>query len=378
MAKRKSLTLIYIQYGHWVGGTYYVENIIKALMLLEEAEMPRLTILYNSPEEITRLKQIGYPHSQYVQFEHKLNFFKKVVNWFSKSIIHEPIFRIALPDQYTNYYPLNTGYQVGSKSNGYYWIPDLQEKYLPQYFSTKELKMRDRSLKKLISRNELIVFSSNSSLEDFKKFYPDSKNKSKVIEFVSINKTPSVGKSELTEKYNIRGDYFICPNQMWRHKNHLVVLKALKKLRDKNYLKDINIVFTGKEEDYRNPTHPESLKKYVDSNRLNDYVKFLGFIDREDQLGLLCNAQAVLQPSLFEGWSTVVEDAKSMNKIVVASDIDIHKEQLTSNYYFFSRNDETELANILIELNGKVPNVADNNYRQRIAEFAEKVANLFD
>jgi hypothetical protein len=36
----------------------------------------------------------------------------------------------------------------------------------------------------------------------------------------------------------------------------------------------------------------------------------------------------MLQPSAFEGWSTVVEDAKTLGKTILASSIEVHREQL--------------------------------------------------
>ena len=33
-----------------------------------------------------------------------------------------------------------------------------------------------------------------------------------------------------------------------------------------------------------------------------------------DQLRLMKESLGVIQPSLFEGWSTVIEDAKALNK----------------------------------------------------------------
>ncbi len=45
-------------------------------------------------------------------------------------------------------------------------------------------------------------------------------------------------------------------------------------------------------------------------------------------MALLRGAAAVLQPSRFEGWSTIIEDAKSLGKPIVASDIAVHREQL--------------------------------------------------
>jgi hypothetical protein len=50
----------------------------------------------------------------------------------------------------------------------------------------------------------------------------------------------------------------------------------------------------------------------------------VGFIDRAEQTMLLKNAISIVQPSLFEGWSTVVEDAKALNQYMILSDIPVN------------------------------------------------------
>ena len=104
---------------------------------------------------------------------------------------------------------------------------------------------------------------------------------------------------------------------------------------------------------------------------------FLGFIDRAEQLQLMNYAKAVIQPSLFEGWSTVVEDAKSMNQFVIASDIDVHREQLKNNCRFFSPNDEIALAKIISELH-ELPELIKQkiDYTVNVKLFAESFMEL--
>ena len=50
----------------------------------------------------------------------------------------------------------------------------------------------------------------------------------------------------------------------------------------------------------------------AESLDIKKYISILGFISRQDQLSLMRDAIAVIQPSLFEGWSTVVEDCKAI------------------------------------------------------------------
>ena len=103
-------------------------------------------------------------------------------------------------------------------------------------------------------------------------------------------------------------------------------------------------MFSGKESDPRNPTYFDELKDYVKSNNLEKNISFLGFIDRKEQLCLMKNAKAVIQPSLFEGWSSVVEDAKSLNKNIIVSSLNVHREQLENKAYYFDPYDEGDLA----------------------------------
>jgi hypothetical protein len=57
-------------------------------------------------------------------------------------------------------------------------------------------------------------------------------------------------------------------------------------------------------------------------------------------------SSAVLQPSLFEGWSTVVEDVKAMGRPLFLSDIPVHLEQAPSATFFKAGSPE-DLASTL-------------------------------
>ena len=48
------------------------------------------------------------------------------------------------------------------------------------------------------------------------------------------------------------------------------------------------------------------------------------------------NAKAIIQPSLFEGWSTVIEDARSLQVPVIATDLTVNIEQLGDKGKYFS------------------------------------------
>jgi glycosyltransferase involved in cell wall biosynthesis len=56
---------------------------------------------------------------------------------------------------------------------------------------------------------------------------------------------------------------------------------------------------------------------------------------------------AVIQPSLFEGWSTVVEDARSLGKPILLSDFPVHLEQNPPFGHFFERGNSEQLASLI-------------------------------
>ena len=87
------------------------------------------------------------------------------------------------------------------------------------------------------------------------------------------------------------------------------------------------------------------------------------------------NAQAVIQPSLFEGWSTVIEDARALNKFVIASDLDVNKEQLQTNVRFFERNSAQALAAAIEIGNFDVIPQSYNQYREAQARAFMKMIN---
>ena len=59
------------------------------------------------------------------------------------------------------------------------------------------------------------------------------------------------------------------------------------------------------------------------------------------------NALYLINPSKSEGWNSAIEEAKSLNTRVLASNLKIHKEQLGSKGTYFDVNNYKKLSKIL-------------------------------
>jgi glycosyltransferase involved in cell wall biosynthesis len=89
------------------------------------------------------------------------------------------------------------------------------------------------------------------------------------------------------------------------------------------------------------------LLQSVATSGLSDEVTLLGEVPRDDVIDLMRAAEIVIQPSRFEGWSTVVQDAKALGRPLLCSDIPVHREQVPGAMGFFPCDEPDVLADLL-------------------------------
>ena len=255
------------------------------------------------------------------------------------------------------------------------WIPDFQEKHFPEYFSKRGIAGRDNNLRAACKRHIPIVFSSNDSKKDFCTFYPEFKdNKVFVIHFAVTHPDYSdIDIITVKKKYGITRNYLLCANQFWKHKNHLFLFKAFSEALKQGL--DLQLVCTGNMIDYREPGYIEDLKGFIKSNHLENDILTLGIIDKKELLCLMKNSYSVIQPSLFEGWNTTVEDCKAMSKFIFLSDLPVHREQANDNVCFFDPRDENDLIRKLITVS---PEERYYDYACSVRKFGDDFYNALE
>ena len=258
------------------------------------------------------------------------------------------------------------------------WIPDFQHRHLPELFSEKEIVLREKLFGQLANSAPIIIFSSQICLDDFKRFYPDSTAETSVLHFVSYMQ-PSwfLPDPRITQKkYDLPERFFLVSNQFWKHKNYDLLIDALYTLKQDDQPIPI-IVCTGKTFDYRHPHYSDEIKTKIEHYGLTQNIIMLGLIPRIDQIQLMRQSLAVIQPSLSEGWSTVVEDARSFGKSIYLSDLPVHLEQNPDYAKYFSPLDKVTLAKMLKDGNDTLL-VGPDLDRERVAKIMmEKRLNQF-
>ena len=224
------------------------------------------------------------------------------------------------------------------------YIPDCQHKYLPHFFSKEEIIRRDLHFSNMINSAKLIIVNSQDTKKDLIKFYQAKKNQIIELPFAPIieNLNYFENNIELIKKYNLPKLYFMISNQFWLHKDHITAFKALALLENKN----IHIVCTGELNDYRSKTYIKELFSLIEDLHLKNRIHFLGIIPKIEQIEIMKNCIALIQPTLFEGGpgGGSVYNAISVGKKCIVSNIKINKEIVDNNVLFFKAGNNQNLA----------------------------------
>lgn len=238
------------------------------------------------------------------------------------------------------------------------WIPDLQHRHMPQMFSRFNWWRRDLGLAAQVRSRKALIVSSRTALEDMWRFYPRAHGRGNIVRFaIELDLAAYVGRGlEMRQRYDLPQRFFYLPNQFWRHKNHAVVVAGLARLRQRAQLEQVPPVITsGLNRDLRNPGHFEALMQSAQAAGVASHFRYLGLIPYEHVLSLAASCDALLNPSLFEGWSTPIEEAKAVGAPLLLSDIVIHREQAPAAQFFDPHSAEAAAQALLAVARQPVP-----------------------
>ena len=374
--KRLNLGIVLNFNASWTGGTIYILNVIKTLDFLEDEEKPEILLFYR-PDLEKFVKEINYPYFKSIPWN-----FPSIYNGYLKSWISgENIFIKEILQNYDldGLYPLHD-YPVKTKTKVKLvcWYADLQHEYYPGFFSRRKILERTARIRFILRNTDDLVVSSQAVADDFKRFFKlRSKMKKHIFHFVSVlDDFNDLHIEDLKNKYHLPANYFMISNQFHKHKNHKVLLKALLLLQEKG--KEIHLAMTGRFADASHSPYMQELHEIIEKNNLQKHISLLGIIPRNEQLLLMKHSQAVLQPSLFEGWSTVIEDAISLQVPVIASTLPVNIEQLGNDGHYFDPHDDVKLAEILYSFPER--NISDLfylEYSSRIKNAAKTFIQIF-
>lgn len=194
---------------------------------------------------------------------------------------------------------------------------DLQYLHYPEFFTQEERDWRDATYRRGCADAALVVTATEWVKKDIVARFGVPSEKIAVIrrgsELASITISEDRKRALLAEA-GVAENFIFYPAVPFEHKNHVRLLQALAKLRDKRGRK-IQLVLTSKN---RTP-FTERIEQEVARLGLSADVLFLGRISDEMMSALFRSARFMVFPSLFEGLGLPLLEAFRNNTPVVAA-----------------------------------------------------------
>jgi glycosyltransferase involved in cell wall biosynthesis len=233
-----------------------------------------------------------------------------------------------------------------SKKPSIYSIHDLQHVHHPEFFTTEQLAERRLVFSQCIGNATLIQASSEYMGRDFLEHFPQLTRSQVVVipegvDFDEFSRPRSL--ADLKMKYRLPDQYLLYPAQLWHHKNHMTVLRALARLNANGEV--VPLVLTGAR--YQ---AADQIFKFIDENGLSGQVAHLGVVPFDELVALYQHASLLVMPSLFESNSMPILESAAAGTPIVASRIPPN-EELAKHLHMrlFSPTDDVELATVLME-----------------------------
>ena len=367
----------------WLGGLNYLRNLLLAVCNLENRTIEPVFITgYGTDKSIEdEFSFAPIAHTSALDRGHPLWFLRKIL---VRTLDSDRVLRGVINRQ--NIAILSHSGDLGRAARvpSIAWIPDLQHRHLPDHFSDAELATRERNIARALEANMRVIVSSETAAAHLRCGAGENADKIRVLRFVSglLHGAALPPREVLRARYQINGRYLLLPNQFWVHKNHVVIVEALRQL--KNDGNPVTILATGLMQDPRQPAHVTELMDRVSQYGLDQLFRPLGVVPYADMLGLMRDAVAVVNPSFFEGWSSSVEEAKSMGKAIVLSEIPVHIEQAPGRGIYFDPHDANAAAHALVKAWSEFDEVQDQaaiseaarQLPARLSAFAENYQSI--
>lgn len=219
-------------------------------------------------------------------------------------------------------------------------VLDIQQDYLPQYFSKKVLKERRSLTKYTLAHADAIVTISEFSKKTILEKYDVAYDKIKVT-YLNADSCfdDALCPQRLCEmKEKIGTDYIFFPANSWPHKNHLALLTAYVMLKEK-YNTKLKLVFTGDGKQKQ-----DEINEFIVQNNLQADVIYLGYVEQEDMPYIFANATILAFPSLFEGFGIPLVEAMKAGVAIACSNSTSLPEIAGDAAIFFDPKNSDDIA----------------------------------
>lgn len=189
-----------------------------------------------------------------------------------------------------------------------------------------------------------VITDSESSKKDIVKFldYPEEK-----IDVVYLAADPRYKnikmeekkKAEIRKKYGLNEKFGLYVNDVNYNKNLPGLIKAFNEVKD-----NLQLVLVGKAFENQNLPEIKNILGLIDTLKLNDKIKILGFVPDEDLIFLYNMTEVYCQPSFYEGFGLQILEAMACGSPVVTGNVSSMPEVSGDAGILVNPNDVRDIA----------------------------------
>jgi glycosyltransferase involved in cell wall biosynthesis len=173
--------------------------------------------------------------------------------------------------------------------------------FFPEVSLGGEWKEREYLYREKLQRAAYILVTNECGKKEIVDFYQTPADKIRPLHLPTPEYALRAGEAKPLDHLGIKGEFLFYPAQFWPHKNHMLLLRMLKYLKEKHgYLPQL--VLTGADKPLYNYSPQGNLafiKQRTNELGLADQVIFAGFVSREDIVSLYRMANALVFPSFL-------------------------------------------------------------------------------
>jgi len=202
-----------------------------------------------------------------------------------------------------------------------YSIHDLQHVHYPQFFTASERLVRDIAFANTVAHAALIQASTQHMAGEFAANFSNLPLHKIIVipegvDIAAFGKTPE---RDVRSHYGLPERFLFYPAQLWPHKNHIIIFKALAQLKSSGI--DIPLVLTG-----ARYSGSDDLLPYLEAAAANN-IHYLGVVPYPDIIALHRAARFLVTASLYESSSIPILEACAAGTPIIASAAPAHVEQ---------------------------------------------------
>ena len=228
---------------------------------------------------------------------------------------------------------------------------DLQHRLQPcfpevSYDNSFDFSKREKLYEKILPRATHIITGTDVGRNEVSFFYKIPLARIKKIPFPVPEFAVNYSKMDIKKENDIElpeCPFIFYPAQFWSHKNHIVILKAIKKLSEMKI--NICAVFTGSD---------QGNKKYIidkiNEMGLDNKVKIIGYVSYETLAYIYKKTFALVFPTYFGPDNLPPLEAMALGCPAIVSDVAGAREQYGDSAIFFDPKDHEALVVVLIKL----------------------------